>query len=252
VSIDVMSYPGVRADDRGWGSGWPHCRESVWVSAPKPIFGRVHEEIVDLVTLLVEETRRRGYRLKGDGLTGGTSQCWGAECRPIKTLVDGVVVLSDIPSNHSWGLAVDINSAENIYGGTGHTIPGWMAVLWNEYGFRWGGDYPHTKDWMHFEFMGTPQDAKAMTTKARAKLGGGFLAQANVTQEEWDDLKAKVNQIWSFIEGAAERLQGENQNRQSGGQAAGLWKTAAQPEVDPDRGRGRGPGRDLGEGTPGL
>lgn len=47
-----------------------------------------------------------------------------------------------------------------------------MARVWNTYGFRWGGDYPDTKDWMHFEFMGTPTDAKAMTEKARRELAG--------------------------------------------------------------------------------
>jgi D-alanyl-D-alanine carboxypeptidase len=248
VSIDVMSYPGVRADDRGWGSGWPHCQESKWVTAPKPIFGQVHKEILDLVTALVEESQRRGFHLKGDGLSAATSQCWGAQCRPIKKLVNGVIVLTDIPSNHSWGLAVDINAPDNPLGGTSHTIPGWMAQLWNDYGFRWGGDYPNTKDWMHFEFMGTPQDAKTMTAKAKVELGGGFLAQANVTQEEWDELKARVTEIWNFIEGASERLQGETQNRQSGGQAAGLWKKAAEP--GPDRRGETEP--DIDEGTPGL
>ena len=45
-----------------------------------------------------------------------------------------------------------------------------MADLWNAYGFRWGGDYPTSKDWMHFEFMGVPEDALELTDRARAEL----------------------------------------------------------------------------------
>jgi D-alanyl-D-alanine carboxypeptidase len=45
-----------------------------------------------------------------------------------------------------------------------------MADLWNAYGFRWGGDYPTSKDWMHFEFMGMPEDARELTEKARVEL----------------------------------------------------------------------------------
>jgi hypothetical protein len=47
-----------------------------------------------------------------------------------------------------------------------------MANLWNDYDFRWGGNYSGTKDWMHFEFMGSVNDAARMTEKAMATLGG--------------------------------------------------------------------------------
>ena len=167
MTIDVKSYPGIPADKRGWGSGWPHCQYEKWITAPSPVFGKVHKDVVILFGLLINETEDRGYNLKGDGLTGGTSQCWGADCRPIKSLINGVIVLTKIPSNHSWGLAVDLNSSDNQYGGATHTIPDWMVTLWNKYGFRWGGDYPHTKDWMHFEFMGTPKQAVRLPSPCR-------------------------------------------------------------------------------------
>lgn len=178
-----------RADGRGWGAGWPDCDRSRWtalsvlstkgrlVDLPShrirsqggaPIFeeevdfpGSVREEIHELVSLLLQVSERRGFIDLQPGW------CWGGGCRAIKRS-DGT--LTDTPSNHSWGLALDINAPENVFGGATHTIPVEMARLWNTYGFRWGGDYPDTKDWMHFEFMGTPVDAREMTEKAREEL----------------------------------------------------------------------------------
>jgi hypothetical protein len=180
---------GRHADARGWGAGWPDCDRSHWV--PLSILslqgrlidlpaqrilakrgtlvfeedvefpGSVREEIHELVSLLLQVSERRGYINLQPGW------CWGGGCRAIKR-PDGT--FTDQPSNHSWGLALDLNAPENVFGGSTHTIPGAMARLWNTYGFRWGGDYPTSKDWMHFEFMGTPKDAKAMTEQAREEL----------------------------------------------------------------------------------
>jgi hypothetical protein len=180
-----------RADARGWGPGWPDCNRSNWtpltvLSAQGRLVrlpshrvrseaggvafeeevdfpGSVREEIRDLVSLLLQVSERRGFINLQPGW------CWGGGCRAIKRS-DGT--LTDTPSNHSWGLALDINAPENVFGGDTHSIPAAMARLWNTYGFRWGGDSPDTKDWMHFEFMGTPAEARAMTRKARDDLEG--------------------------------------------------------------------------------
>lgn len=177
-----------RADERGWGPGWPDCDESLWVELDvlslrgrlirfpafeiksqngKLVFGEevgfggVRQELRELVSLLLQVSERRGLVNLQPGW------CHGAMCRAIKRS-DGT--LTDVPSNHSWGLAIDINAPMNPLGGTTHTIPEEMGRLWNTYGFRWGGDYTGTKDWMHFEFMGTPEDATAMTERAIAEL----------------------------------------------------------------------------------
>jgi hypothetical protein len=42
-----------------------------------------------------------------------------------------------------------------------------MVRLFNTYGFRWGGEYDYVKDWMHFEFMGTPRQARRMRRRVR-------------------------------------------------------------------------------------
>lgn len=137
------------ADTRGWGSGFPADRRrdmarvcaggaTVWV----------HREITAVVAHLLEETARRGYQLR-------EGECWGYCCRAIRGLTK--------PSNHSWGLAVDLNSTSNPMGSELKTdMADWMPKLWGELGFRWGGAYPGRKDAMHYEFMGTPAEARAL------------------------------------------------------------------------------------------
>lgn len=191
MAVDLND--GRRADERDWGPGWQGpdstCQRTRWVpldvfsltgrlvrfpahqirsQAGKLVFeedvtfpGGVRDEIRELVSLLLQVSERRGYINLEPGW------CWGGACRPIKR-PDGS--LTTTPSNHSWGLALDINAPENPFGGATHTIDQPMAALWNAYGFRWGGDYPTSKDWMHFEFMGVPEDAKDLTEKARAGL----------------------------------------------------------------------------------
>ena len=154
-----------------WGSGWPNCQTSkidtrfgVDTTYGRTRFpGGVRVEIAELVTRLVKETDMRGYRFgrPNDASYG----CWGFACRPIRG--------SNSPSNHSWGLAVDINAPTNPMGSTLITdMPGWMPDLWNAYGFRWGGDYKNRPDAMHYEFLGTVADAQRLTGVARTnKLG---------------------------------------------------------------------------------
>jgi hypothetical protein len=149
------------ASARGWGSGWPSCQTSKLVVLTRKDGLRlpVREEIAELVTLLIDESERRGYDIK-------PGQTWGFGCRAIRN--------SSTPSNHSWGLAVDINAPTNPYGSTLKSdMPQWMPRLWWDYKFFWGGWYNSVKDAMHYEFLGTPADARALTGKAKQQLGRG-------------------------------------------------------------------------------
>jgi hypothetical protein len=138
-------------------------------------------EIIDLVVDLLTETEEKGYLMV-------PGWCWGFGCRAIRG--------SYIPSNHSWGLALDINAPVNPLGATHWEIPNWVGALWNQYGFRWGGDYSGRKDAMHFEFMGTPKDAQEMTAKAKETL-----VSLNVEQE---------NQL-KWVEGYQKYMRGEKE-----------------------------------------
>jgi len=163
--------------ERGWGSGWPNCQTDkmvpLSVKSGKKNVGfpaGCRREIHDLLDMLLRECDRRGYRFLDPG-------CWGFACRDIKR-PDGTT--TGTPSNHSWGLAVDINAPRNpnTSGPRITDMPKWMPKLFNDYGFRWGGDYRRlggtNVDTMHYEFCGTPAECKAMTAKAEKNLGPKF------------------------------------------------------------------------------
>ena len=181
-----------------WGSGWPNCQPSkvnsgFSVSGTR-FPGGMRHELVDLVTMLVQETKNRGYRF---GTSSDPSYgCWGYSCRCISG--------SNTPSNHSWGLAVDINAPSNPYTSPLVTdMPSWMPDLWNDYGFRWGGDYSGSKDAMHYEFMESVAAAADYTSRARAAGLGG----STPPPEDWLEMvsKEELQQMLNPILDAANR-----------------------------------------------
>lgn len=133
--------------------------------------GGVHPALHGLLELVLAECVRRGYKLKTS-----PTQNWGFAWRAIRGTEDWD---NPVPTNHSAGTAIDINSATNWLGRTdGGDIPRRMADLFNEYGFRWGGDYSGREDPMHFEFMGTRDDARRLTKKARRELQEDEMTEA--------------------------------------------------------------------------
>lgn len=146
------------ASTRGWGTGWPNCQTGKIKTLVRKDGLRLplREEIIPLVAWLIDETERRGYDVRPDWT-------WGYACRSIRGY--------NTPSNHSWGLAVDINAPVNPMGSTLITdMPKWMPELWAKYGFRWGGSYTGRKDAMHYEFMGTPADAARYIAQIKAPV----------------------------------------------------------------------------------
>lgn len=166
MPIDLGDYAHT-SGDRGWGNGWPQCTpagsdRATVVADRSGSRVSVRKALAVLVDALVDWTERPdggNYRLK-------PGECGGFNCRPIKN--------TNTPSNHSWAVAVDLNWNDNPLTTKGrHTIPAYVASVWNRYGFAWGGDYRGAeKDWMHFEFMGTPADAVERTNAALAELPG--------------------------------------------------------------------------------
>ena len=153
------------ASSRGWGPGWPHAHTDRIVTAVCGANGiklPVRREIAVLVQRLVADLERQ----HGPFHTG---QCWGFANRAIRG--------TRIPSNHSWGLAIDLDAPSNPMTTdprAGHTIGSYASQMAAKYGFRWGGDYRGRKDFMHFEFMGTPASAEAL-----ARGGAAGLLSAN-------------------------------------------------------------------------
>lgn len=66
---------------------------------------------------------------------------------------------TNVPSNHAWPTAIDINSAKNPYRKDNKLvtdIPYRIVEIFKANGFRWGGEYNSVKDAMHFEYLGEP------------------------------------------------------------------------------------------------
>lgn len=152
---------------RGWGSGWPHCSASLMKTVvakdqtPGEAFDirvTVRGEVAPMVAALLEAT---------DKLYDINQHDTGAyNCRPISG--------TSTASNHSWGLAIDINWNENPQARPLHsTIPPAVIAMWNACGWFWGGFYAHSvPDAMHLEYIGKPSDVAKDTAKALAYLNG--------------------------------------------------------------------------------
>ena len=159
-------YPTPLPSTKGWGPGWPDCQPAARAGESDIFFPGVHARIAELVSLITAEMERRGFHFMK--LQQG---CWGYGCRATK---DSAGTQDDIPSFHSWGLALDINAPLNPFGADrdrtqlGQPDHAWVITLMRRYGFFWLG--PAIRDWMHFSFCGSPQDADRMTELAREEL----------------------------------------------------------------------------------
>ena len=91
---------------------------------------------------------------------------WGYAFRNIRGSADKL-------SNHSSGSAIDLNAPKHPLGHSG-TFNSMQIVLiqalCKKYGLRWGGDYLHRKDEMHFEIDLTPAKAEALIAKLNLKI----------------------------------------------------------------------------------
>ena len=162
--------PRNNASQRGWGAGWPNCQRGKQLAVRKAgVTVLVRAEIAPLIAALFEATENLGYDImsEGQGACGGT---WGYACRPIRG--------TQYPSNHSWGLAVDINAPCNPMGSRFISdIPPEVVRIWEACGFYWGGRYQNRPDAMHFEYIRRPEDVPA-----------GLLRALNYLTNEEDDV----------------------------------------------------------------
>lgn len=167
--VNIRDYTRDAAD-RGWGTGWRECggaRGNI-VAVVAPISGTrfpVHRRIARIMSWRVDRAERV-HRYRFD-----PTQCGANNCRNISG--------TNVSSNHAWGLADDDNWRRNPYTTQRITdIPQGMVDDANYVGFAWGGHYTGPKkDWMHFEYMGTPRQADLITEALFAE--GEFDAMAN-------------------------------------------------------------------------
>jgi hypothetical protein len=144
------------ANLRGWGQGWPVNRsdDMAWARAARSRTQfQVHHLIAPIVQYVIDEVERRGYLLH---YPGQTPDDWSYNNRPIRG--------SSRPSNHSWGLAIDIDATQFPLGSS-KRLPQWVVDLFKAHGFDYGGDWSGRKDPMHFEFNGWPSDARRIAAQ---------------------------------------------------------------------------------------
>jgi D-alanyl-D-alanine carboxypeptidase len=160
--INLQDYS-RSAQSKGWGGPCTAARATVRLTEAAVT---VDARLAELVGLIMRECERRGYRFR-------RADTGAYNCR----YISGTTTWS----NHAWAIAVDVNWQSNPFTSTLQTdIPVWMRHLFNRYGFAWGGDYSGRKDAMHFEFMGTPQQAATALTLARKEISG----QTTTTEED--------------------------------------------------------------------
>jgi hypothetical protein len=140
------------ANLRGWGKGWPTNRSADMATVRAARSGAkftVHKDIAPIIKYLIDEVERRGYLI--DHGPGDVDDDWSYANRAIRG--------KNTPSNHSWGLAIDIN-AQDFPLGSSKRLPQWIVDLFTDMHFEYGGDWSGRKDPMHFEFAGSRSQAQ--------------------------------------------------------------------------------------------
>lgn len=125
----------------------------------------VREEVAPLFKGFCDELVQRGYPL------ADVADDWGFACRPIRGTENRPKEKGGpVPSNHSWGLAIDLNATKNPMGSELVTdLPPWAVRLGEEkYGLSWGGRYKSNPDAMHWGFLGTPEEARWLVASLAA------------------------------------------------------------------------------------
>jgi hypothetical protein len=138
--------------------------DMAWVrSARSGTEFQVHRYIAPIIKHVIDEIEAEGYLLHRPGQVRDD---WSYVNRPIRG--------RSAPSNHSWGLAIDIDATQFPLGSR-KRLPEWIVEKFREHGFEYGGNWRRRPDPMHFEFAGTPADARriaaGLTTTDRPVAG---------------------------------------------------------------------------------
>lgn len=191
------------AADRGWGPGYPNCQTTKLVTFTSAgCSWKLRAEVKELFAAFV-----KAFHAEVEPLD--KTQCWSFACRAIRGT-------TSTPSNHSWGLAVDLNSAKHSWGKRGTFTAAQVRAIRNILArpafkhFKWGGDYTGTTDEMHFEYLGTPSDAAAdtrlLTTLVKpATSTTTATANPEVGDVTKDELKTALREVLNEGTGAGQK-----------------------------------------------
>lgn len=176
--------------ERGWGE--PGQVPRMTIRRTDGVGVTMHAQLAELTALLLDLTELVGYDLR-------VGECWGYNRRTIAGTATW--------SNHAWGVAIDLNAPSNWRGGRGD-IPDAVVDLWQGNGWTWGGMWKNT-DPMHFEFSGTPTDAKYITARLREFLATPVpTPTTKVRSKMFMLIDERDNTVWLYGAGAPMSLGG--------------------------------------------
>lgn len=181
------------AQTRGWGNpDAPNFRQNNIVKiSGGGVSLWVHKEVAPVFEHFVTAISKH-YKLDG------YADDWSYINRDVRGL-------PGVKSNHSWGLAIDLNATANPMTADPKAKYEFRREIVNPLLARykgkliWGGDYKgERKDYMHFEFIGTPNEAKSICATLKP------VAAPKSTEEEdmlkWNSIKVGDN-IAAYIPG---------------------------------------------------
>lgn len=99
---------------------------------------QAHRLIAPVFVAALAEIKSEGFADRASHYGGIFAQ------RPIRGSKTGRL------STHSWGIAIDLNPAQNVLGTFGRMHPAVIAIM-GRHGFLWGG-YFKRRDPMHFQY----------------------------------------------------------------------------------------------------
>lgn len=163
---------GRRPSPQAWGGHqWPAgVPSNLMGTARHPDRSDAHFptriELIPLWQELMHLAHLQGYRIWGmnNGVFWGP---WGYQNRAISG--------TSTPSNHSAGIAADINAPNNPQSSSFISdLPPALVNAFETCGFFWGGRYtaPTKFDTMHFEYCFAPANVAAHLARARTLTGG--------------------------------------------------------------------------------
>lgn len=157
------------AEERGWGDcGVPdpdrqraYARAHVVTASIAGVSWRVHRKVEPIFRVLLER-----HVVPRIGPITRVADDWSYAPRCVRGTGPGTGKPCVI-SNHAWGLAIDVNATENVMGGADRDgqFPADFGDEIAYLGLRWGGDYTSRTDPMHFEFLGTPEEADMIVAR---------------------------------------------------------------------------------------
>lgn len=217
--------------DRGWGNpgapgsatGTAYRTKNIVKITPAGLALWVHRGVATLFTSFINEIAWRGYVLDN------VADDWGYAHRYIRGSTTAL-------SNHSWGLAIDLNATTNPMTSDGrvHTdMPSWVVAVASKYGFFWGGNYSAArKDPMHFEFLGTWLDAGGRTKALTTQYNQEVIA---INQEDSEDMTPEQFKQHVALQERQNTLLAEINNRLSN-----IEKWAGEEDAERDKVQAQG------------